>query len=330
MPESFRMFAVSRAAELPMEPSSGELELMEEEEIVSIASRYKQPISEAPSNVYVITDEDIKQSGAIDLPTVLRRIPGMEVMQTTGADFNVSVRGDNQLQANKLLVLVDGRSIYIDASGQVLWKLLPVTLPEIKRIEVLKGPASAVYGYNAFDGIVNIITKSPEEMKGATLQFGAGEFSQAMHKERQAAIAQFVQRGKEELVMVRPVGDDKLMLHILYYGGEVRQFEEAPAGKAANGRELELATQLIRHLQRKKWDPSRYHDTYRQRVLALIKKKQAGEKVVTPKAPRAQGKALDLMTALKQSLQSGQTRRASGSERRKKASKGSNRRRQVA
>ena len=78
-----------------------ELELLKEEETVSIASRYEQPISEAPSNVYVITDEDIRQSGAPDLPTVLRRIPGMEVMQTTGAEFNVSVRGDNQLSANK-------------------------------------------------------------------------------------------------------------------------------------------------------------------------------------------------------------------------------------
>ncbi len=145
------------------------------EETVTIASRYEQPISEAASNVYVITDEDIRLSGATDLPTILRRIPGMEVMQTTGAEFDVSVRGDNQLVANKLLVMVDGRSIYIDAQGTVFWKLLPVTLPEIKRIEVLKGPASAVYGFNAFDGIINIITKSPEESKGTTLQVGAGE-----------------------------------------------------------------------------------------------------------------------------------------------------------
>jgi iron complex outermembrane receptor protein len=153
-----------------------ELELLKEEETVSIAVRHEQPISQAPSNVYVITDEDIRHSGAIDIPTLLRRIPGMEVMQVTGADFNVSVRGDNQLNANKLLVMVDGRSIYVDAQGFVSWKLLPVTLPEIQRIEVLKGPASAVYGFNAFDGIINIITKSPEEMKGTTLQFGGGEF----------------------------------------------------------------------------------------------------------------------------------------------------------
>ena len=155
---------------------SEELELMKEEETVSIASRYEQPISQAASNVYVITDDDIRQSGATDLPTVLRRIPGMEVMQMTGADFNVSARGNNQTSANKMLVLVDGRSIYFDVQGQVYWKAIPVTLPEIKRIEVLKGPASAIYGFNAFDGIINIITKSPEEMKGSTFQFGGGEF----------------------------------------------------------------------------------------------------------------------------------------------------------
>lgn len=146
------------------------------EETVSIASRYEQPISQAPSNVYVITDEDIRHSGATDLPTVLRRVPGMEVMQVTGADFNVSVRGDNQLNANKLLVMVDGRSIYVDVQGTVFWKAIPVTLPEIKRIEVQKGPASVLYGFNAFDGVINIITKSPEEIKGATLQVGGGSY----------------------------------------------------------------------------------------------------------------------------------------------------------
>lgn len=153
-----------------------ELELIKEEESVSIAAMHEQPISKAPSDVYVITDEDIRQSGAIDLPTVLRRIPGIDVIQTTAAEFDVSVRGDNQLQANKLLVLVDGRSFYFDMQGQVWWKSIPVTLPEIKRIEVLKGPASVLYGFNAFDGVVNIITKSPQEMKGTTLQFGGGEY----------------------------------------------------------------------------------------------------------------------------------------------------------
>ena len=116
-----------------------ELELIKEEETVSIASRYEQPISQAPANVYVITDEDIRQSGAPDIPTILRRVPGLEVMQMNGAEYNVSTRGDNQRTANKLLVMVDGRSIYVDSQGLVFWKAIPVTLPEIKRIEVLKG-----------------------------------------------------------------------------------------------------------------------------------------------------------------------------------------------
>jgi outer membrane receptor protein involved in Fe transport len=166
---------------IPRTSSATEQQLQEEalylkEETVSIASRYEQPISEAPSNVYVITDEDIRHSGATDLPTVLRRIPGLEVMQMTGADFDVSMRGDNQPGANKLLVMVDGRSIYEDTQGAVFWKAIPVTFPEIKRIEVQKGPASVLYGFNAFDGIINIITKSPEEMKGATLQVGGGAY----------------------------------------------------------------------------------------------------------------------------------------------------------
>jgi iron complex outermembrane recepter protein len=158
-----------------------ELEILREEtETISRGLLEERPISQAPSNVYVITDEDIRHSGATDIPTVLRRIPGMEVMQMTAADFNVSVRGNNQAAANRLLVLVDGRPIYEYAIGSVFWTLLPVTLPEIKKIEVWKGPASAIYGFNAFDGVVNIVTKSPAEMKGKTngtlVQFAGGEF----------------------------------------------------------------------------------------------------------------------------------------------------------
>ncbi|MGE0827610.1 MAG: TonB-dependent receptor plug domain-containing protein [Candidatus Binatia bacterium] len=159
-------------------PTTGALEevlLLLHEETVVTAARHAQPLSEAPSNVYVITAEDIRHSGATDVPTILRRIPGIDVLQMNSASFSVSARGDNQLSANKMLVLVDGRSIYEDVQGGVSWKALPVTLLEIQRIEVLKGPASAVYGFNAYDGVINIITKSPEEMRGATFQFAGGD-----------------------------------------------------------------------------------------------------------------------------------------------------------
>ena len=153
-----------------------DLAFLREEEVVVTAILQEQPISEAPSNMYVITAEDIRNSGATDIPTLLRRVPGLEVMQTTGAEYNVSMRGDNQLFSNKLLVQIDGRSAYVDAAGIVYWRLLPVTLSEIKRIEVLKGPASAIHGFNAFDGVVNIITKSPREKGQNTVQVMGGEF----------------------------------------------------------------------------------------------------------------------------------------------------------
>ena len=126
--------------------------------------------------------------------------------------------------------------------------------------------------------------------------------AQAMQRERKGAIAQFVQRGKEELVMVRPVRESQLMLHVLYYADEARAFEGAPSGKAASTAELNLAVQLIQQLASKTWDSAKYHDTYRERVLAFIKKKQAGETMAPPKPAPAPGKVLDLMGTLKQSL----------------------------
>ena len=152
-----------------------ELSFLQEETVVT-ANAQLQPISQAPSNIYVITAEDIRHSGVTDLPTILRRVPGLSIIQLSGYEFSVSARGNNQAFANKVLLLIDGRSAYIDTQGIVPWLNLPIAFTEIKRIEVLKGPAATIYGFNAFDGIVNIITKEPEEMKGTTLQVGAGEY----------------------------------------------------------------------------------------------------------------------------------------------------------
>jgi iron complex outermembrane receptor protein len=160
---------------------------LKEEQVVTATAKL-QPLSQAPSNVYVITAEDIRHSGATDLPTILRRVPGLSVIQFSGYEFAVSARGNNQGFANKVLLMVDGRSVYVDTQGVVDWLVLPVSFSEIKRIEVLKGPAAAIYGFNAFDGIVNIITKDPDEMKGTTIQVGLGEFgtvrSSAVHANR--------------------------------------------------------------------------------------------------------------------------------------------------
>ncbi|MGC4097872.1 MAG: TonB-dependent receptor [Nitrospira sp.] len=222
--------AAETSLSIPRPSSTVEQQIQDEalylqEETVSIASRYEQPISQAPSNVYVITDEDIRQSGAVNIPTVLRRVPGLEVMQVTSGDFNVSVRGDNQLISNKLLVMIDGRSIYVDMQGSVYWKSIPVTLPEIKRIEVQKGPASVLYGFNAFDGIINIITKSPDEMKGATAQVGGGSYgtitSSAIYANRYKNIGYRLSYGHEQNQQWRndnalAYRDNKVNLHAEY------------------------------------------------------------------------------------------------------------------
>ncbi|MGQ0667679.1 MAG: TonB-dependent receptor plug domain-containing protein [Nitrospiraceae bacterium] len=208
-----------------------------EEETVSTAIRREQPISQAPSNVYVITAEDIRQSGSPDVPTVLRRIPGLEVMQITGAEFNVSARGNNQLLANKMLVLVDGRSVYIDMQGFVFWKGLPVTLPEIKQIEVIKGPISALYGFNAFDGVVNIITKSPEEMKGTTLQIAGGELgtalTSAIHAGVQGKLRYRVSGGYEQNVQWRD--HDALAFRSYKFNGQTEYAFSGPSKLSVSG-----------------------------------------------------------------------------------------------
>jgi iron complex outermembrane receptor protein len=156
--------APAAPSEVPPDSAlSDELQLIREEDSVIIDPPREQPVSQPPSEVIVITDEEIRRSGAPDLPALLRHILGMDVAQTSGADANVSERRVPRTEPARFFVIVDGRSIYDDAQRPVNWTVLPVTLPEIKRIEVLKGLAAAAWGVHAFDGVINIITKAPEE-----------------------------------------------------------------------------------------------------------------------------------------------------------------------
>jgi len=131
------------------------------EERVVTASRRAQSSLEAPNATTVITAEDIRLSGATSLVELLRRVPGADVMELGVGSANLSLRGFNQRIANKVLVLVDGRSEYQDFLGMTLWSSLPIELEEIDRIEVIRGPGSALYGANAMLGVVNIITRAP-------------------------------------------------------------------------------------------------------------------------------------------------------------------------
>lgn len=149
---------------------SGDLELGGElvadlysREVVT-ASRFGQDPLEAPAAVSVITSEDIELSGATSIPDLLARVPGVDVMQLTAGYADVSVRGFNRRLSNKTLVLIDGRSVYLDFVGNSMLQALPVTLDEVDRIEIIRGPGSAIYGANAFAGVVNIITKTPGDL----------------------------------------------------------------------------------------------------------------------------------------------------------------------
>ncbi len=133
-----------------------------EEKVVTVSKEAQSPL-DAPNSTYVITEQDIRLSGATSVPELLSRVPGIDTAQMTAADQNFSIRGFNSRLSNKLLVLVDGRSIYLDFLGTTFWEAITVPIEEIERIEVVRGPGSALYGADAFAGVVNIITKPPGE-----------------------------------------------------------------------------------------------------------------------------------------------------------------------
>ena len=148
-----------------------------EEVIVVTASRTEQPLAEAPAAISVISAKDIEQIPADDVGDLLRNVPGLNVTQTSARDINMTARGSTNTLSTSQLVLLDGRSIYLDFFGFVMWDFLPVNFAEIKQIEAVRGPGSAVWGANAMTGVVNLITKRPKEMVGTTLQAGAGELN---------------------------------------------------------------------------------------------------------------------------------------------------------
>lgn len=144
------------------------------ERVVVTASRYGQDPLDSPSTISVITADDIRLSGATNIPDVLRRVAGVEVMSLAIGTPSLGIRGFNSELSNKVLWLVDGRSVYWDFLAAPLPLNLPVAMEEIERIEVIRGPGAAVYGANAVTGVINIITREPGEGSNAILSFSGG------------------------------------------------------------------------------------------------------------------------------------------------------------
>lgn len=150
-----------------------------DEVVVVTASRRQETFINAPATMTVMSGDLLEQAQGQSVPDLLRLVPGLNVAQTSARDFNVTARGATGTLAHSLLVLLDGRSIYQDFFGCVMWDFLPVATSDIKQIEVIRGPASAVWGANAMTGVINVITKTPREMPGTTLAVRFGQFDRS-------------------------------------------------------------------------------------------------------------------------------------------------------
>ena len=145
---------------------------------VTSVSKKEQKLSQVAAAIFVITPEDIRHSGVTNIPDLLRMVPGMNVAQIDSNTWAISARGFNFQFASKLLVLIDGRAVYTPLFGGVNWDTQDVPLEDIERIEVIRGPGGAVWGANAVNGVINIITKKAEDTPGVLVTGGGGTQAQ--------------------------------------------------------------------------------------------------------------------------------------------------------
>ena len=150
-------------AATPRSPPDPQIPTVQEVVVVT-ASRNEQALVNAPAAISVISSDMIRTAPATNIGDLLRAVPGVNVTQVSARDVNITSRAATGTLATSQLALVDGRSIYLDFFGMVMWDLVPTNPNDIKQIEVIRGPASAVWGANALSGVVNVITKCPREV----------------------------------------------------------------------------------------------------------------------------------------------------------------------
>jgi iron complex outermembrane receptor protein len=161
---------------------------------ISSVSKSAEALSDAPAAIYVISHDDIMRSGAATLPEMLRMAPNLEVAQLNPTSYAISARGFNAgLNAslsNKLLVLVDGRSVYTPLFGGVYWDMQGVLPEDIERIEVISGPGATLWGANAVNGVINIITRKSADTQGGVLEVGGGNLARTASLQYGGQLAQ--------------------------------------------------------------------------------------------------------------------------------------------
>lgn len=145
---------------------------------VSSASKFSQRVADAPSAVTVVTAEDIRRMGAVSLPEALRMVPGLNLRAKSRGSYGVSIRNDTRLTAPRILILVDGRQATNELGGLAMWEMLEVTLDQVDRIEVVRGPGSTLYGAGAYDGVISIFTRRPAGGAAADASASVGELGE--------------------------------------------------------------------------------------------------------------------------------------------------------
>jgi iron complex outermembrane receptor protein len=157
----------------PLKLTDISLEELMKMEVTSV-SKHPQMLADAAAAIYVITQEDIRRSGANNLPDVLRMVPGLHVARISSHIWAISIRGFNDRFANKLLVLVDGRAVYTEMFSGVFYSRNDMMLEDIERIEIIRGPGATLWGANAVNGVINITTKKARDTQGFLVSAGAG------------------------------------------------------------------------------------------------------------------------------------------------------------
>lgn len=165
--------AMALTNNLPYDLSELSLEDLMNIEVTSV-SKEPQKLSDSAAAIFVITQEDIRRSGATSIPEVLRLAPGVHVARIDTSKWSISIRGFNSRFSNKLLVLIDGRSVYSPLYSGVYWDVQDTMLEDIERIEVIRGPGATLWGANAVNGVINIITGNSFDTQGTLISAGTG------------------------------------------------------------------------------------------------------------------------------------------------------------
>ena len=141
---------------------------------VTTASKVPVKINRTPAAIYVITQEDIRRSGATSLPQALRLAPGMNVARIDGVKWSVGIRGFGSRLSRGVLVVIDGRNVYSPLHAGVFWEAQDTLMEDVDRIEIIRGPGATIWGPNAVNGVINIITKKAKDTRGALVSTGGG------------------------------------------------------------------------------------------------------------------------------------------------------------